>query len=107
MKGLNKEKKVKKSTEGAKKFKQTVTVLQRKNEDNTIEISWKGLEISTSMDDAICPVYGTMYSEGVNNDFWICCDGYDMWLELKCTNMQNEKIPDEYFCAECMNSQLK
>ena len=102
---LKKEKKVKKSTEGAKKLKQTA--LQRKDEDNTIENLLEELEISTSVDDAICPVCGTMYSGDVNNDVWICCDGCDMWFDLKCSNIQNEKIPDKYFCAECMNSQPK
>ena len=64
-------------------------MLQRKDEDNTIENLLEGLEISSSVDDAICPVCGAMYSEDVNNDVWICCNECDMWLNLKCTNIQN------------------
>ena len=60
---LKKEKKVKKTKEDVKKLKQTV--FQRKDEDNTIENLLEGLEISTSADDAVCPVCGTMYWEDV------------------------------------------
>ena len=69
---------------------------------NTIESLPEGLKISTSADDAVCPMCGTMYSEDFNNNVWIFCDGCNLRFDLKCTSIQNEKIPDKYFCEKYM-----
>ena len=60
-------------------------------------------ELNKASDDedrAICPMCGLIYRD--DGGFWVCCDGCDVWFDLKCTDIKSEKlIPEEYYCHNC------
>ena len=32
----------------------------------------------------------------------VCCDGCDRWFNVECTTIKKKKLPDVYFCEECI-----
>ena len=32
----------------------------------------------------------------------VCCDGWDRWFNVECTTITKKKLPDVYFCEECI-----
>ena len=32
----------------------------------------------------------------------VFCDGCDRWFNVECTTIKNKKLPDVYFCEECI-----
>ena len=53
----------------------------------------------TEESEAECPKCGIIYGE--TPEKWICCDGCNTWLDLKCANISPNNIPEEYYCSDC------
>ena len=32
----------------------------------------------------------------------VCCVGCDRWFNVECTTIKKKKLPDVYFCEECI-----
>ena len=55
---------------------------------------------SDTESEAECPKCGIIYGE--TEDKWICCDLCDTWLDLKCADVAETNIPNEYYCSDCL-----
>ena len=49
-------------------------------------------------DNTTCPKCGIRY--GASLEKWICCDGYGMWFNKKCTNIKR-RVPKVFYCERC------
>ena len=55
---------------------------------------------SSEEDDTVCPKCGLVYAD--IGGLWVCCDGCDRWFDLKCTNIKKKKVPEFYYCDDCV-----
>ena len=49
----------------------------------------------------VCPKCGMIYGDD-SNVLWFCCDGCDAWLNIQCTDVSRNNIPESYYCEQCM-----
>jgi protein-arginine kinase activator protein McsA len=72
-----------------------------------VGVSTSDTSETVSIDNTICPKCGLAYGEDIaENNLWICCDGCDVWFDLKCTTIKSKKrLPDVYLCEDCVVSQ--
>ena len=46
-------------------------------------------------DTAVCPLCGLVYPD--TSRLWIGCDACDAWFDRKCTNVDEDYIPDVHY----------
>ena len=54
-----------------------------------------------SSEDAVCPKCGLVYAD--SGGLWVCCDGCSEWYDIKCTNIKKRKVPEFYYCENCVS----
>ena len=54
---------------------------------------------SSDEDTAVCPLCGLVYPD--TSGLWIGCDACDAWFDIKCTDVDENCIPDVYYCQKC------
>ena len=50
-------------------------------------------------DTAVCPLCGLVYPD--TSRLWIGCDACDAWFDLKCTDVDDNCIPDVHYYPKC------
>ena len=60
-------------------------------------------DVLSDGDETICPKCGAVFGdEKDTSQLWVCCDGCDVWFDLKCTPLSKDSIPDIYYCETCL-----
>ena len=57
-----------------------------------------GEEVSDDEGDVECPV---CHIHGLSCQ-WICCDNCDVWYHTHCTDANPDRIPDIFYCFQCV-----
>ncbi len=84
------------------------TVSQGRKDDSPICQAFAEMQLSSAEssksseeeDDAVCPKCGLVYAD--IGGLWVCCDGCDRWYDVKCTNIKKKKVPELYYCDDCV-----
>ena len=77
-----------------KSKREKLTALERDLQRLTIDS-----DSSSDQDTAVCPSCGLIYPD--TSGLWIGCDVCDAWFDLKCTDVDENCIPDVYYCPKC------
>ena len=77
-----------------KSKREKLTALERDLQRLTIDS-----DSSSDQDTAVCPSCGLIYPD--TSGLWIVCDACDAWFDLKCTDVDENCIPDVYYCPKC------
>ena len=102
------EKQLVKDQRAVKKTNQETVSEKKAVKENTLSLVHQFSEMQLSSDDdsseaenTICPKCGLVYAD--SQGLWICCDGCNQWFDIECTNIKKRKVPELYYCEDCVS----